>query len=119
MFKIHASIFQTLCFDLESQYGLKALRMMSVIEKMDMFLYTLALGSSNRKVHERFQHLEETVSRYFNDKVLTTIYLLAVDVIKLKDSEFVNTPHEITINPRYMPHFKVTPIYFLIINYLD
>lgn len=116
---MNALIFQTLYFDLESQYRLKAVRMMSVIEKIDMFLYTLALGSSNRKVHERFQHLEETVSRHFNDKVLITICLLVVDVIKLKDPEFVNTPREITMNPRYMPHFTVTLIYFLIINYLD
>jgi len=29
---------------------------MSVIEKVGMFLYTLALGTLNREVYERFQH---------------------------------------------------------------
>jgi hypothetical protein len=41
---MNASIFQTLYFGLESQYKLKALKMMSVIEKINMFLYTLALS---------------------------------------------------------------------------
>jgi hypothetical protein len=31
-----------------------------------------------------------------------------VDIIKPDDPKFLNTPQEITNNPRYMPHFKVT-----------
>jgi hypothetical protein len=72
-----------------------------------MFLYTLSLGASNREVQERFQHSGKTVSRYFNE-VLRMICLLVVDIIKLDDPKFLNTPQEITNNPRYMPHFKVT-----------
>jgi hypothetical protein len=79
---------------------------MSVIEKVSMFLYTLALGASNRKVHERFQHSGETVSRYLN-KVLRSVCLLAIDLIKSVDPEFSTTPMEIAMNPRYMPQFKV------------
>jgi hypothetical protein len=42
---------------------------MCVFEKVGIFLYTIALGASNREIQERFQHLGETISRYFN-KVL-------------------------------------------------
>jgi len=45
---------------------------MSIIEKVDMFLYTLASGASNREVQERFQHSGETMSKYFN-KVLSGV----------------------------------------------
>jgi hypothetical protein len=43
-------------------YGLKQSRRMSDIEKVGMFLYTLALGASNRELQERFQHSGETVN---------------------------------------------------------
>jgi SPX domain protein involved in polyphosphate accumulation len=56
MFQMDADTLQSLCVDLETLYGLKQSRRMSVIEKVDMFLYTLALGASNRKVQERFQY---------------------------------------------------------------
>jgi hypothetical protein len=71
-------------------YGLKHSRRISVIEKVDMFLYTLVLGVSNREVQERFQHSGETVSRYFNE-VLRSVCLLAIEVIKPVDPEFFNT----------------------------
>jgi len=61
-----------------------------------MFLYTLSLGASNREVHERFQHSGKIVSRYFNE-VLRMICLLAVDIIKPDDPEFLNTPQELQI----------------------
>jgi hypothetical protein len=57
-----ATTLQTLCYDLETQYGLKPSRRTSVIEKVAMFLYTIALGATNRQVQERFQHSGETVS---------------------------------------------------------
>ena len=60
---------------------------MSVIEKMDMFLYTIVLGASNRKVQLRFQHLGETISRYFNE-ILRAVCFLTIDVIKLENFEF-------------------------------
>jgi hypothetical protein len=56
-----------------------------------MLLYTIVIGVTNRQVQERFQHSDETVSRYFHE-VLKTICLLTVDIIKLEDSEFLNTP---------------------------
>jgi len=91
MFRMDADTLQSLCVDLETMYGLKQSRRMSVIEKACMFLYTLALGASNREVHERFQHLGVTVNRYSNE-VLRSVCLLAVDFIKLVDPEFSTTP---------------------------
>jgi len=85
---------------------LKPSRRMSVIEKVGMFLYTLALGALNREVQERFQHSGETVSRNFNE-VLCSVCLLAVDLIRPVDPEFTATPLEIAMNPRYMPQCKV------------
>jgi len=76
MFRMDATTFQNLCFDLETQYGLKPSRRISVIEKIDMFLYTLVLGASNREIYERFQHFSETVSRYFN-KVLKAVFVIS------------------------------------------
>jgi hypothetical protein len=115
MFRMDATTLQTLCYDLETQYGLKPSRRTSVIEKVAMFLYTIALGATNRQVQERFQHSGETVSRNFNE-VLKTICLLAVDIIKPQDSEFLNTPREIAMNPRFMPHFKVSQMLFITTN---
>ncbi|XP_073266376.1 uncharacterized protein [Populus alba] len=86
-------------------YGLKPSRRMSVIEKLGMFVYTLALGASNREVQERFQHSGETVSRNFNE-VLRSVCLLATHIIRPVDPEFTTTPLEIAMNPRYMPYFK-------------
>jgi hypothetical protein len=101
-----AITFQSLYFQLENQYGLKVSRRMCVFGKVGMFLYTLVFGASNRKVQERFQHLRETISMYFNE-VLKSVCSLFIDLIKHEDPEFVNTPREIMNNQRYMPYFKV------------
>ena len=98
--------FQSLCFQLENQYGLKASRRMCAFEKVGIFLYIIALGASNMEVHERFQHLGETISRYFNE-VLKSVYSLATDLIQCADPGFVNTPRGIVNSPRYMSYFKV------------
>ncbi|KAL4567057.1 hypothetical protein LXL04_022628 [Taraxacum kok-saghyz] len=97
-----------LCNDLEVHYGLTQSRRISVKEKVALFLYTLALGLSNRDVGERFQRSGETVSRAFHD-VLESIcgrntgYMgLAREYIKPKDSTFQAIPPHI----RYMPYFK-------------
>jgi hypothetical protein len=85
-----ATTLQNLCYDLETQYELKPSKRTSVIDKVAMFLYTIALGASNRQVQERFQHFGETMSQYFN-VVFKIICLLAVDIIKPEDYEFLNT----------------------------
>jgi hypothetical protein len=86
---------------------------MSVIEKVAMFLFTIAVGASNRQVQERFQHSGETVSRCFKE-VLKSLRLFAVEIIKPVDPQFTSTPREIAMNPRFMPHFKVRLIFLYI-----
>jgi hypothetical protein len=106
MFMMDATTFQSLCFQLENQYGLKASKRISVFEKVGMFLYTITLKASNKEVQEIFQHSGETVSMYFT-KVLKSICSLVIDFIKPEHLDFLNTPREIANNLRYMPHFKV------------
>jgi len=106
MFRMNITTLLTLCNDLETHYGLKPSRRMSLIEKVSMFLFTIAIGASNREVQERFQHSGETVSRCFKE-VLKSLCLFAVEVIKPIDPQFTSTPREIAMNPRYMSHFKV------------
>ncbi|GKV15184.1 hypothetical protein SLEP1_g25986 [Rubroshorea leprosula] len=105
MFRMDKNTLISLCNDLQSNYGLEASRRISVIEKVCMFLYTLALGASNRQVQERFQHSGETVSRSFHE-VLKAMLYLSIDLIKPQDPTFSTIPLEILDDKRYMPHFK-------------
>ena len=100
MFRMDATTFQNLYFDLETQYRLKPLRRISVIVKVGMFLYTLTLGASNREIYKRFQHFSETLSRYFN-KVLNVMFVITWRNKTSWSRFFDNTM-------RYMSHFKVT-----------
>jgi hypothetical protein len=113
MFRMDKSTLLSLCSDLETKYGLKPSRRMSVIEEVAIFLYTISLGASNRKVQERFQHSGETVCI---KEVLAAVCLFAVDVIKPEDLNFTSTSREITMNPRYMSHFKVRKIFVNVVS---
>jgi hypothetical protein len=106
MFKMDAITLLSLCTELETYHGLKPSRRMSVIEKVALFLFTIAVGASNRQVQERFQHSGKTISRCFK-KVLKSLHLFAVEVVKPVDPQFTSTPIKIAMNPRFMPHFKV------------
>jgi hypothetical protein len=44
MFRINTTTLLSLCNDLETHYRLKSSRRMNVIEKVTMFLYTIAIG---------------------------------------------------------------------------
>jgi len=50
MFRMDADTLKSLALELETMYRLKPSKRMSVIEKVGMFLYTLALSASNREV---------------------------------------------------------------------
>ena len=113
MFRMDTSTLLSLCSDLETKYGLKPSRRMSVIEEVSIFLYTISLGASNRKVQERFQHSGETVCI---KKVLAAVCLFAVNVIKPEDLNFTSTPREIAMNPRYMSHFKVRKMFVNVVS---
>ena len=112
-FRMHSHVFLKLCGELESRHGLKSSDKMTVIEKVGIFVYTLALGVSNRDVSERFQRSGETISRAFHE-VLEAItgrskgyHGLAREMIKPKDPTFQETPAKIMNDNRYMPYFKV------------
>ena len=111
MFRMDANTLTSLCVDLETRYGLKPSSCMPAMEKLAMFIFTIAIGASNRQVQERFQHSGEIVSRCINE-ALEVVCLLVVDVIKPTDPDFTSIPREIATNQRYMPHFKVRFFYF-------
>ena len=122
-FRMHPNVFLKLCGELESSYGLKSSDKMMVVEKLGIFVYTLALGVSNRDVGERFQRSGETISRVFHE-VLEAItgrskgfHGLAREMINPKDPTFQLTPHQIMNDKRYMPYFKVFNYFFGYINF--
>ena len=89
---------------------------MSIFEKVGIFLYTLALGISNRVVGERFQCSGNTISRIFHE-VLNIISAcepkgLAYDIIRPRGSGFKHIPPQIANDERYMPYFKVKIYYY-------
>jgi hypothetical protein len=49
-----------------------------------MFIYIITLGASNKKVQKKFQHLKDIIKICLN-KILKTICLFVVDIIKLED----------------------------------
>ncbi|XP_076949461.1 uncharacterized protein LOC143622107 [Bidens hawaiensis] len=111
-FRMHPNVFMKLCKELESNYGLQSSDRMSTCENVGIFLYTLALGLSNRDVRERFQCSGETISKAFHE-VLEAIsgrdkgfQGLARNIIRPKDPTFQFVPPQILNDKRYMPYFK-------------
>nr|GEW51144.1 protein ALP1-like isoform X2 [Tanacetum cinerariifolium] len=64
-YRMHPYIFKKLCRELQSNYGLQSSDKMFALEKLGVFVYTLALGLSKSG---------ETISRAFHDvlEVITT-----------------------------------------------
>ncbi|KAK8938373.1 hypothetical protein KSP39_PZI010984 [Platanthera zijinensis] len=58
-----------------------------------------------RLTSERFQHSTETISRFFAIG-LDALTLLAAEMIKPLDPQFMNIPAKILNDDRYMPYFK-------------
>ncbi|XP_074318297.1 protein ANTAGONIST OF LIKE HETEROCHROMATIN PROTEIN 1-like [Silene latifolia] len=111
-FRMESSVFKQLCQDLQLNYESRGSNKMSVIEKVGVFIYIMALGVSNRDVCERFQRSGETISRSFHE-VLEAIsgrsrgyMMLARDIIKPEDDSFPHIPLHIANDDRYMPYFK-------------
>ena len=122
-FRMHPTVFNNLCGELESKYGLKSSDKMSIVEKLGVFIYILAVGVSNRDVGERFQRSGETISRAFHE-VLEAItgrdkgfQGLAHDIIRPKDQSFQFIPSQIMNDQRYMPYFKVQNCMFIQYNF--
>lgn len=110
-FRMDSNMLLELSCDLETRFDLKP-SIVSVVEKVAVFLYTLARGASNRDVKERFQHSGETISRIFHEVLEAVVGRkknfrgLAADVIKPMDPEFRDTPNPIKNDRRYYPFFK-------------
>ncbi|XP_071686762.1 uncharacterized protein [Rutidosis leptorrhynchoides] len=111
-FRMHPDLFRKLCGELETNYGLQSSDKMSTFEMVGIFMYTLALGLSNRDVMERFQRSGETISRAFHEVLNAIIGRdkgfqgLARDIIRPKDPTFQLIPPQIINDKRYMPYFK-------------
>ncbi|GJQ97753.1 putative nuclease HARBI1 [Tanacetum coccineum] len=111
-FRMHPNVFSKLCGEMESSYGLKSSDKITAVEKLGIFVYTFALGVSNRDVSERFQRSGETISRAFHEILEATtgrskgFYGLAREMINPRDLTFQSTPHQIINDKRYMPYFK-------------
>ena len=110
-FRMELHLFSRLCEELSIKYGLKSSQKTSIIEKVGIFLYTVATGVSNRIVMERFQRSGDTISRVFHE-VLNAITnrkttCLAHDIIRPQDPNFREIPSRIANDEIYMPYFKV------------
>jgi hypothetical protein len=103
-FRMEKEVFYKLVEVLHDSNLLANNREVSVEEQLAMFLFCLSTNASNRSVQEQFQHSGETVSRYFNI-VLEVILSLSSRLIQLPS---INTPIQISNNPKFMPYFKVT-----------
>ena len=111
--RMEPDLFVRLSKELYSKYGLRPSNRMSIFEKVGIFLYTLALGVSNRVVGERFQRSGDTISRVFHE-VLNAISGpkgLAYYIIRPRDPKFQHIPPQIANDDRYMPYFKVIKDY--------
>ena len=113
-FRMEKEIFCNLVEVLRDGNLLTNTREMAVEEQLAMFLFCLSTNASNRTIQERFQHSGETVSRYLNT-VLEAIVSLSPRFIQLPS---IDTPIQISSNPKFMPYFKVTTSMTLLFYFL-
>lgn len=114
-FRMEKRVFLKLCGVLEHKYGLRGSSQISVMEKVAIFVNTMAWGQSQRNACERFQRSTYTISEAIRD-VCDAIYGgpangfngLARELIKPRDPEFRRVPEQIVNDNRYWPYFKVT-----------
>nr|QAA91979.1 transposase [Phalaenopsis equestris] len=105
IFRMTVQIFMDLLQELSLNHGLQGSSRTTIREVLAITLYILSQNESIRGAMERFQHSSETILRYFS-KGIQTIVSLAVKIVRPEDPSFVNTPGQITTNPRYMPYFN-------------
>jgi hypothetical protein len=113
-FRMEKEIFYKLVEVLRDGNLLANSREISVEEQLAMFLFCLSTNASNRTIQERFQHSGETVSRYLNI-VLEAIVSLSPRFIQLPS---IDTPIQISSNPKFMPYFKLTTAMTLLFYFL-
>jgi hypothetical protein len=61
---MHLHVFLALVYELQSLCGLESSQHVEMEEQVAIFLYMSVTGLSIRHVGERFQHSNETISRY-------------------------------------------------------
>jgi hypothetical protein len=113
-FRMEKEIFYKLVEVLRDGNLLANSREISIEEQLAMFLFCLSTNASNRTIQERFQHSGETVSRYLNI-VLEAIVSLSPRFIQLPS---IDTPIQISSNPKFMPYFKLTTAMTLLFYFL-
>ena len=106
MFRMNQCTFCQLFMDLENTYELQPSDIISILEKVGLFVYVLSKRVSNGDAQERFQYSGEMISRVFKE-VLDAMDNFYKDMLKPRDPEFKDIPLEIGNDNQYMPHFKV------------
>jgi hypothetical protein len=78
---------------------------MTSLEALTMFLWACAHSETNRNIQNKFGKSGETVSRKFGE-VLDSLCLLATEIIKPPDFNFIEIPSKIRNDNRFWPHFQ-------------
>ena len=72
-FRMEWHVFKHLCSKLEEEYGLKSPKNMKVIEKVGIFVYTMAHGTGYRNANERFQRSSSTISQIVHEVLVALV----------------------------------------------
>ena len=107
VFRLLSLMFRQLCNTLCIKYGYDDTKRVCLEEFVVITLVILGNGMGNRMMHDRFQHLDETVHRHVATVVTLLATVMAADIIKPVDHSFRNVPSHIRNSKRYWPHFKV------------
>jgi hypothetical protein len=78
---------------------------MTSLEALAMFLWSCAHSETNRNIQNKFGKSGETVSRKFTE-VLESLCLLAKEIVRPPDFNFVEIPSKIKDDRRYWPYFE-------------
>ncbi|XP_057457423.1 uncharacterized protein LOC130748254 [Lotus japonicus] len=78
---------------------------MTSLEALAMFLWICAHSETNRTVQNKIGKSGETVSRKFGE-VLDSLCLLAKEIVKPPDVNFVEIPTKVKDDRRFWPYFE-------------
>ena len=101
VFRLSRHVFRKLCNTLRIQYGYDGTKRVCLEESVTITLVVLGSGMCNRMVHDRFQHLGETMHRHVDTLVTLLANATVADIIKLVDPTFPNVPQHIRNSERY------------------
>ncbi|XP_056159720.1 uncharacterized protein LOC115667555 [Syzygium oleosum] len=102
-FRMERHVFLNLCDLMRARGWLKDSQYVRTDEQVGIFLSLVGHKNSIRDLCERFQHSEETISKYFTI-VLKAVMKLAKEVIKPPSFDIV--PEEILMDPNHKLYFK-------------